>query len=181
MILCVVYCIERPQVWGWRGWWWRYTCAKGPTKTDTQRAGGQEESALIISQSFRWKPLLRSIQFSCCIRPFSEPYRRYLQFVPFLYTVPFSGCRFNVCVSEVTRTASPQLSDSSNSPAPSSPDLNSPSPVTFDPNTSPLPLVPNGSESPASEQEQNLWVSTVLCLCVCMFRIKFLTVTMSWN
>lgn len=77
-----------------------------------------------------------------------------------------------VCVSEVTRTGSPQLSESSHSPAPGSPDLNSPTPVTFHSHPSPPPLVPNGSESAASEQDQNLWVLPVLCVCVCIFRIK---------
>ncbi|KAA0723384.1 FH1/FH2 domain-containing protein 3 [Triplophysa tibetana] len=58
--------------------------------------------------------------------------------------------------AEVTRTGSPQFSDSSHSPAPGSPDLNSPTPVTFHSHPSPPPLVPNGSESAASEQDQNL-------------------------
>ncbi|XP_051511213.1 FH1/FH2 domain-containing protein 1-like isoform X3 [Myxocyprinus asiaticus] len=53
--------------------------------------------------------------------------------------------------TEVTRTASPQLSDSSYSPAPGSPDLTSPSSGS---STPPLPLVPN--ETTASEQDQNL-------------------------
>ncbi|XP_056605577.1 FH1/FH2 domain-containing protein 1 isoform X2 [Triplophysa dalaica] len=58
--------------------------------------------------------------------------------------------------AEVTRTDSPQLSESSHPPAPSSPDLNSPTPVTFHSHPSPPPLVPNESESAASEQDQNL-------------------------
>ncbi|XP_052010975.1 FH1/FH2 domain-containing protein 1-like isoform X3 [Xyrauchen texanus] len=53
--------------------------------------------------------------------------------------------------TEVTRTASPQLSDSSYSPGPGSPDLTSPSSGS---STPPLPLVPN--ETTASEQNQNL-------------------------
>ncbi|XP_065123892.1 FH1/FH2 domain-containing protein 1 isoform X4 [Paramisgurnus dabryanus] len=58
--------------------------------------------------------------------------------------------------AEVTRTSSPQLSDSSQSPVPGSPDLSSPSSITYDSPTTPLPLLPNGTESAASEQEQNL-------------------------
>nr|XP_055060949.1 FH1/FH2 domain-containing protein 1 isoform X2 [Misgurnus anguillicaudatus] len=58
--------------------------------------------------------------------------------------------------AEVTRTASPQLSDSSQSPVPGSPDLSSPSSIPYDSPTTPLPLLPNGTESAASEQEQNL-------------------------
>ncbi|XP_051556777.1 FH1/FH2 domain-containing protein 1-like isoform X2 [Myxocyprinus asiaticus] len=55
--------------------------------------------------------------------------------------------------TEVTHTASPQLSDSSYSPAPSIPELTSPSSGSSTPH---LHLVHNGTESTASEQEQNL-------------------------